>query len=67
MAFCVFIPYRSKLRMRVINKFLPAPYRSKLRMRVINKFERRQQSEDDCLCIFVHGNVLLPWVYDKHA
>ena len=42
-------------------------HESELRMRVVKTFERRQQSADDCLRIFVHGNVLLPWVYDTHA
>ena len=49
-AFCVFIPYRSKLGMRVVKTF-----------------EHWQHSADDCLHIFVHGNVLLLWVYDTHA
>ena len=50
MAFCVFIPYGNKLRMRVIKTF-----------------ERRQQSADDWLHIFVHGDMQLLWVYDTHA
>ena len=40
---------------------------SELRMRVVKTFQHRQQSADDCLRIFVHGNVLLPWIYDTHA
>ena len=36
-------------------------------MHVVKTFERWQQSADDCLHIFVHGNVLLPWVYYMHA
>ena len=42
-------------------------YGSKLRMRVVKTFEHRQQSADDYLRIFVHGNMLLPWVYDMRA
>ena len=49
-AFCIFIPYVSKLRMRVVKTI-----------------ERQKQSADDCLHIFVHRNVVLPWVYDTHA
>ena len=45
-AFCVFILYGSKLRMRVVKTF-----------------ELRQQSADDCLRIFVHRDIQLPWVY----
>ena len=40
---------------------------SELRMRVVKTFERRQQSADDCLRIFVHGDMQLPWVYDTHT
>ena len=49
-AFCLFIPYGSKLRMHVVKTFA-----------------HQQQSADNCLRIFVHGNMLLPWVYDTHA
>ena len=48
-AFCMFIPYGSKLCMHVVKTF-----------------EHWQQSADDCLRIFIHGNVL-PWVYDTHT
>ena len=42
-------------------------YGSKLRMRVVKTFEHQQQSADDCLCIFVHRNVVLPWVCNTQA
>ena len=42
-AFCVFIQYRSELRMRVVKTL-----------------EYWQQSADDCLRIFVHGDMKLP-------
>ena len=35
---------------------------SELRMRVVKTFEHQQQSADDCLLIFVHGDMQLPWV-----
>ena len=35
--------------------------RNTVRMRIVNPFERRQQSADDCLCMFVQRNVQLPW------
>ena len=37
-------------------------YGSELRMRIIQTFECWQQSSDNCLRIFVHGNMQLPWV-----
>ena len=38
-----------------------------VRMPVIKNFEPWQQSADNCLRIFVHGDMQLPWVYDMHA
>ena len=40
-------------------------YLSELRIRVVKTFERWQQSADDCLRIFVHENVQLPWAMEE--
>ena len=42
-------------------------YGSVLRMRVVKTLEHQQQSADDCLRIFVHENMQLPWVSYMHA
>ena len=42
-------------------------YGSKLCMRVVKTFGYQCQLADNCLRIFAHENVLLPWVYDTHA
>ena len=36
-------------------------------MRVVKTLEYRQQSADDCLRIFVHGDMQLLWVSYTHA
>ena len=43
------------------------PYGIELRIRVVKTFEHRQQSADDCLHIFIHENMQLPWVSYTHA